>query len=246
MRNLFAVVLLFLALKIVHTELALTSMKEVEEAVPEFSQAIQAVFMREPFTYHEAEKVFFNSRNSPLDLINGLKQVRDGDEAEKRFRRDNGVEQLRVLGMGSRSGWGYILMKKSTATFLNQLTRRMAKYRPVTESDMLKDWFRQSFIKYLESDPEANGLDLKEKVLGAIEHHYPGSDAYTTQVRRHYINRWKNAHVSAAKIVEGFVKHGDLPKNGWIKNRLYRLVNLFRHRKASPVTTTVQAKPPTF
>ena len=105
--------------------------KQLDEAVPNFFKAVQAVHDHEPFNKEEALWVFRNAMLSHLPRIEGLKEIglseRPEVNEELKFRREKGLEYLKSLGTDSHDGWDQLLMTRSSLEFLEQLTQSLSK-----------------------------------------------------------------------------------------------------------------------
>lgn len=216
MRYLIASVFAILCISVLQLEAALLSPEDMDKALPGFRDVVEFVHKNEPFHNGEALKLFYNADGA----VQGVPTIDENDHSiaafmERAFRFENGFGHLRRLGTEYQWGFGSIMSKKSTQNFLIQLNRELSKYSPLSEGDPFKgDWFLTSLENHLKSNPGANTLSLKEKVLGAIRDHYPDINQYNGNPGRpHYVDRRNNAIEEAESILNNYLTTWEVPES---------------------------------
>lgn len=215
------------------------AIEELSEKLPGFPDAVLKVYQNEPFYRDHALNLFYNLHNPEIPKIEGLVRARLDDtneaNADREFRRDKGFAYLKGLGVDTREGdgWGNVVMTQRTVRLLNQLNQQLSHYRPSKEeTQVAKNWYRYSFQEYLKNEPEANVMDLKDKVVGAIDKYYPRlMDWAPESERQSWPKNKESAKQRATVLFDNHVKFGDMPMDGWWKRIYNRLAYFMRQHK---------------
>lgn len=91
-------------------------------------------------------------------------------------------------------------------------------------ADNDKEWFRTAFMDHLRRNQWANESNLKTKVFHAIDIFYPYKFGRTLQ------NGGSEAKERAGKMVDNYLKYGELPMDPWWKKTFNRLFKTPKHR----------------
>ena len=236
MRTLLVLILIIFAINVLPSEAALPTAEELDNVVPKLSQVVQTIYDHQPFQREVARRMLLDHARSQLESLKGPEQhdLRTATEAAiDNARFPQAFESLKARGITTIRY--NILMSDSTNQFVNQLGKRLSKHWPEKKTHPLsKGWFHSALTNYLLDEPEANYLDLRSKVFGAIEKYYPDSRYFSRDFMQHYyVDRKAGAMRDATRIFDTYAKYGDMPMDGWWKKSLNRLAHWYKAPKAS-------------
>lgn len=193
------------------------------------SEAIANIKTHQPFSSKFAVKVLNNEAESPFPQIQGLKPIVRGNDngisEEENTRRALGYAYLSRYGIDPQQSWGQALMNNKDAEFLSQLNEKMGRYKPKLGFEYDKNWFRNSFIDFLDGAPKANALDLQSKVESSIKFHFSKADTSLIDL---YWKAQSRASALGTRLVREYQDLGKMPNEGWLAFRIRRLFNRFR------------------